>query len=86
MAEWEVTLSPAPMSGGLCVVVLPAAGPGNGLGKACRALRATPGAHQSWGLELRGSCGRITTCFIGLTAASRQHTFKEALPASLGRS
>lgn len=37
LVEWEVTLSPAPVSGGLCVVVLPAAGPGNGLGKACRA-------------------------------------------------
>lgn len=82
MAEWEVTLSPAPVSGGLCVVVLPAAGPGNGLGKACRALS---GAHQSWGPELRGSCGR-TTCFTGLATASRQHTFREALPASLGRS
>lgn len=75
LAEWEVTLSPAPVSGGLCVVVLPAAGPGNGLGKACHALSATPGAHQSWGLELHGSCGR-TTCFTGLATASHQHTFK----------
>lgn len=27
LAEWEVTLSPAPVSGGLCVIVPPAAGP-----------------------------------------------------------
>lgn len=53
LAEWEVTLSPAPVSGGLCVVVLPAAGPGNGLGKAVPS--APSRGQKDWEAELRGS-------------------------------
>lgn len=49
LAEWDVTLSPAPVSGGLCVIVLSAAGPGNGLGKGL----AVPSA-PSRGPEERG--------------------------------
>lgn len=53
LAEWEVTLSPAPVSGGLCVIVPPAAGPGNGLGKAVPS--APSRGLAEWGPELRGS-------------------------------
>lgn len=86
LAEWEVTLSPAPVSGGLCVIVLPAAGPGNGLGKACRALSAKPGAKMNGDWSSAVACCGRTTCFTGLATASLHHTFREALTASLRRS
>lgn len=56
LAEWEVTLSPAPVSGGLCVIVPPAAGPGNGLGKAVPS--APSRGLAEWGAELHSSALR----------------------------